>query len=858
MDWSILLRQNLAFQKLKKNNHLLNTKDVRGNCFIHALVDYGDYALLQEFVESFADVNYNVQDDESGYTPLHRAFFKGFLSAAILLAGKSDRVRDNEGKCAYDLLNSTLPVLKEKDITPESSFIDDASVDSSYDHNNNNISWSVWSWGSNSNYLLGHSSEKKDPTIVFPQKSTLILPQAIGLNQIKDFYADVLQVALSKYHSCIVTSSGLYTCGFGKKGRLGLGDEESVLKPVKVDIEEIQFVGLGPDHTLAVSFDGELWSWGNNENGTLGYQLKSGSFQLSPKLVTNGLKKIKIIGAAGSKFHSAVISDSGNLYCWGRNNGQLGKICFFKEKGFKSDEIHWIPRKVTNFPTQQMSHVAVTNTSTAVLTQSSEVYVFMNYEFVKVIIQTGPISSPLPFVRRNMSSSRIVKLTSGLYQYAVTTNDGDVYMWVPPSKEFIESWEQKLLLQTKPICIWKARSTSLKAIDVAVGIDSNVLIVTDSGHVYGGGKRTTLNTKKKSGIFKFSKLSHLQHIRFVAASSSGAYYAVRADLRKYYIPSNDDFRDNMREYLECTKSLSHQSPMADFHIYAMDRSIHYCHKSVLLARSPFFEKLFKHDAPSNRLFRYEKTDGIDSLSFPEFNANSIKLVLEYIYCGKFHNTWDLSVMHKGAHYETEENSSITQAKEYHDFKELVKLLELDHTEIILFSTSSSQKRRYTSQFLNLFQTGQYSDVIFSFKDLELYGHSIVISARSPFFAAILGHNRHLWEAKFDIMRRQIFDFKHMDPSIFNVALRWTYGESDISKLCVTLSENSVNALLQRLVDLISISEELLLGPLKDSIAYFLSSFIHIGNVWELLEISVIYKAKPLMLSCLDLSIFIQN
>ena len=29
-------------------------------------------------------------------------------------------------------------------------------------------------------------------------------------------------------------------------------------------------LGLGPDHTLAVSFDGELWSWGNNEHGTLG------------------------------------------------------------------------------------------------------------------------------------------------------------------------------------------------------------------------------------------------------------------------------------------------------------------------------------------------------------------------------------------------------------------------------------------------------------------------------------------------------------------------------------------------------------------------------------------------------------
>jgi alpha-tubulin suppressor-like RCC1 family protein len=188
---------------------------------------------------------------------------------------------------AFELLNSTLPLpdLMTGQVVQESSFI--SSIQE------NNLSWSVWSWGSNSNYLLG--SEKKDPSLVFPQKATISLPDAIGFKQVKDLYAPVLQVVLSKYHSCIVTSSGLYTCGFGKKGRLGLGNEDSVLKPVKVDIKDVQFVGLGPDHTLAVTFNGDLWSWGNNENGTLGYLLDE-SFQSEPKLVTHSsLKKIKVL-----------------------------------------------------------------------------------------------------------------------------------------------------------------------------------------------------------------------------------------------------------------------------------------------------------------------------------------------------------------------------------------------------------------------------------------------------------------------------------------------------------------------------------------------------------------------------------
>ena len=39
MDWHVLLGQNLAFQKLKKNSNLVNAKDIWGNCIIHALVD---------------------------------------------------------------------------------------------------------------------------------------------------------------------------------------------------------------------------------------------------------------------------------------------------------------------------------------------------------------------------------------------------------------------------------------------------------------------------------------------------------------------------------------------------------------------------------------------------------------------------------------------------------------------------------------------------------------------------------------------------------------------------------------------------------------------------------------------------
>jgi ankyrin repeat protein len=56
-------------------------------------------------------INVNLQDQESGYTALHRALFVGNIKAArdLLARGDTDlSIKDSEGLTAFDLYNGTI------------------------------------------------------------------------------------------------------------------------------------------------------------------------------------------------------------------------------------------------------------------------------------------------------------------------------------------------------------------------------------------------------------------------------------------------------------------------------------------------------------------------------------------------------------------------------------------------------------------------------------------------------------------------------------------------------------------------------------------------------------------------------
>ena len=74
---------------------------------------------------------------------------------------------------------------------------------------------------------------------------------------------------------CNVKCFQVYATGYGAGGRLGIGGTESISTPTL--LESIQHVFIkkvavnsGGKHCLALSAEGEVYSWGEGEDGKLG------------------------------------------------------------------------------------------------------------------------------------------------------------------------------------------------------------------------------------------------------------------------------------------------------------------------------------------------------------------------------------------------------------------------------------------------------------------------------------------------------------------------------------------------------------------------------------------------------------
>jgi|SRR6267142_1542253 len=110
--------------------------------------------------------------------------------------------------------------------------------------------------------------------------------------------------------------------------RLGPGGgqhtQPSLLPSIKPDSEGMfTAISLGQDHTLALTADGTVCSWGLGRFSQLGYELASPHIQSTPRVIAGPLRRERVRGIAACKSASACWTDT-LLYTWGKNNGQLG------------------------------------------------------------------------------------------------------------------------------------------------------------------------------------------------------------------------------------------------------------------------------------------------------------------------------------------------------------------------------------------------------------------------------------------------------------------------------------------------------------------------------------------------------
>jgi alpha-tubulin suppressor-like RCC1 family protein len=84
----------------------------------------------------------------------------------------------------------------------------------------------------------------------------------------------------------------------------------------------VSFSG-GEFHWLAVTDDGRVWAWGNNEDAVLGgHNLKN---RERPTLVRGLPESVEVVQVAAGSRHSVALGADGSMCAWGANEeGGLG------------------------------------------------------------------------------------------------------------------------------------------------------------------------------------------------------------------------------------------------------------------------------------------------------------------------------------------------------------------------------------------------------------------------------------------------------------------------------------------------------------------------------------------------------
>ena len=96
----------------------------------------------------------------------------------------------------------------------------------------------------------------------------------------------VTDVAAGRYHNLAVRNGGVYAWGLNNYGQLGDGTTTNDYTPEQIDpadLHNIIAVAAGQVSSYALSSDGSVWDWGNNENGELGLGNAFQSNYLTPQ-----------------------------------------------------------------------------------------------------------------------------------------------------------------------------------------------------------------------------------------------------------------------------------------------------------------------------------------------------------------------------------------------------------------------------------------------------------------------------------------------------------------------------------------------------------------------------------------------
>ncbi|PYH37362.1 BTB domain and ankyrin repeat protein [Aspergillus neoniger CBS 115656] len=890
------------------------------------------------------------------------------------------RIKDREGYSPFDVYGATIATRDIKRISPrttaqaplladmdnsdaasdvssrgEGSEEDSRSMRSIVKPRTNLSGDEVFTFGSNKNLNLGVGDQDDRQ---YPERITLKRPEHL----LQRFYREFLEqrsnddtfdpdqepgystdlpalvknkpikiqnIVMSKLHTAILTTdpeSNLFLCGFGPGGRLGTGDESTRFSFVCIDTgglanRRVVSVALGQDHTLAITDRGEIFSWGSNKFGQLGYSLPRSNnrddvpIQNSPRQIFNPFKKEVILGAAASAIHSVVFSTSG-LYTFGKNEGQLGLV----DSDARSLEIQTTPRRVgASLFSAPIQSVSAIDQATAVLLQNHEVWVFSQYGYSKLLfpldVSSRFIKDSFMATRYGSSVNEIVQVKSGGNTICALSSFGEVYTVQvnktehPPVSTSTTNPSKTRNSLSQPTRVWSIKKAHMAAADVDVGQDGSIVICTVSGSAWRKEKRG----KTKDGAskdYKFARVPGLSRVIGVSSNAFGAYAAVQRDsevtkeqisvdqstLWKDLLPlspfnslqetidpwSQTDEKEvhtDMEPAMAIRRAVMSSSeieplfqtsqsraPAGTVWLRTSQSDIQVpVHEFILTGRSLVLRKAFQdfrgtdHASVPDTVTIQRDDRGQTHVIMHGVDVLTVLNIAFFVYTDSILDVW------QQVRYSPESASRYRQVRsEVMRIASHLGLSTLERAARLMIEPTKSLKVDMERAIRDpaFFDS---ADVVIELNGSEVKAHSQVICQRCPFFNALFfGRSEGMWllSRRADPEHMVHIDLRHFEPNVFNFVLRYMYADTE-AELFDDVRSRDLEDFIDLVLDVAFVANELMIDRLAQICQKMLGMFVNTRSVCHLLNaiapcFVTEFKNAALEYICLNLEDLLAN
>jgi alpha-tubulin suppressor-like RCC1 family protein len=185
----------------------------------------------------------------------------------------------------------------------------------------------------------------------------------------------------------------------------------------------LQQICCGRDHTLNLTRDGDVFSYGSGTFSAAGH---GGSKEALSPMILKPLRDKRVVKIACGESHSLILTDKADVYAWGRGfEGQLGLS--------KSIEVASTPQYIKAFYGSPVQSIEAGAYFSLAITRDGNLYGWGEAKMGQLGLgkqREVRIPQRIPIIEEaSKQEHRVVSCSAGFGHTACLTESGDLYTW---------------------------------------------------------------------------------------------------------------------------------------------------------------------------------------------------------------------------------------------------------------------------------------------------------------------------------------------------------------------------------------------------------------------------------------------